>query len=413
MDGQYSDHIYEVDLAAERSLLRDMFGVDFSYEEWATLLEVLDQVVKGDFSPLDLQVAKPGRTSSQYVSIGVMGVENQESLLNLIEFTHADNSFFIESIRSSDGDSVYIEEDIDKELIKVVGGEILHTSKTGKTVFKMSTDEVLELNRRRNKDEQIESLAADTSLYDAPEINHSEVEERVAERADTIVERLDHIPDSYVMPDEEDMTIGSANHFRLGIVFVDIAGFSEYAHRNNDKDVLFMLNLLIPELMDTVRSNKGAFEKNTGDGILAYFGAGENDAVTANQLLTYIATIKTILANFINPKLEEEGVERVSIKIGAAMGDVFVSRIGVNRLNRRTVVGEPANIASKLEDTAAGHEYLVSQEIKKIVEKEDLFWAEHFQSGGMLSEFHREDEKVKYYDFRGVLEPTNRGNFVS
>jgi len=341
MDGQYPDHLYEVDLATKRSLLRDMFGGDFSHEEWTTLLDVLSQVVEGNFSPLDLQVAKPGRPQSQYVSIGVMEVENQESLRNLIEFTHTENSFFIESIRSSDGDSVYIEEGIDEELIKVIGGEILQTSKIGKTVFKMSTDEVLELNRRRDKGGQIESLAADTDLYDAPEINRSEVEEQVAERADTIVDRLEHIPDSYVMPDGEDMTIGSANHFRLGIVFVDIAGFSEYAHRNDDEDVLFMLNLLIPELMETVRANEGAFEKNTGDGILAYFGAGESDAVTANQLLTYIATIKTILANFINPKLEDEGVEPVSIKTGAAMGDVFISRVGVNRLNRRTVIGEP------------------------------------------------------------------------
>jgi len=55
----------------------------------------------------------------------------------------------------------------------------------------------------------------------------------------------------------------------------------------------------------------------------------------------------------------------------------------------------------------------VSQEIKKTVAKDDFFWAEHFQSGGSLTDFYREDEKVKYYDFRGVLEPTNRGNFVS
>jgi hypothetical protein len=40
-------------------------------------------------------------------------------------------------------------------------------------------------------------------------------------------------------------------------------------------------------------------------------------------------------------------------------------------------------------------------------------WAEHIQSGGELSGFERDGEPVQYYDFRGVLEPTDRSNFVS
>jgi len=58
-------------------------------------------------------------------------------------------------------------------------------------------------------------------------INRIEVEDRVEGRADDIDERLDHIPNSYSMPELKDMTIGTAKEFRLGIVFIDIAGFTE------------------------------------------------------------------------------------------------------------------------------------------------------------------------------------------
>jgi class 3 adenylate cyclase len=338
--------------------------------------------VDGDVSPMEGQVARLGRTSTETVSVGLLAVGDESSLLSLIDFAKTDNDMDIGSIRAPNGDTVYIERDVDENLIAYVGGDVLGSTSAGKTVFQMSTTEVLNFNRQRGvysghqdgiveKQDTSEVLAANDSTVGSAEINREEISERIDERVEDLNDRLDHIPDSYVMPEPDDMTIGSAKQFRLGAVFVDIAGFSDYANRNDDEDVLFMLNVLIPEIMELVREHNGAFEKNTGDGILAYFGAGESDEWTSHVLLTYIASIKTVLADFVNPTLEDNGVEPVGIKVGAAMGDVFISRIGVNSLNRRTVVGETANIASKLEDAADRHEYFVSQEVKEMADEAD------------------------------------------
>jgi class 3 adenylate cyclase len=410
-----SDKDYQVELITKRSVLKSIFGGDFTHSQYPMLLHAIRIEVDGDITPMDGQIARVGREPSKHVSLGLLSVGDVESLLNLIDFTNTDSDLDIGSIRAENGDSVYIESNVDENLIRSVGGTVLRSSSGGQTVFQMSTKEVIEFNRRRGvyEKQNVDSLAANKSQSGSAEIDREEISDRIDERVDALNDRLDHIPDSYVMPEPDEMTIGSAKQFRLGIVFVDIAGFSDYAYRNDDEDVLFMLNLLIPEIMELVRENDGDFEKNTGDGILAYFGAGESDEWTSHLVLTYIATIKTVLADFVNPALEAEGVEPVSIKVGAAMGDVYVSRIGVNRLNRRTVVGETANIASKLEDRADAHEYFVSQEFQETAEEADCMWAEHLRPGGTLEGFERDGEDVEYYDFRGVLEPTNISNFVS
>lgn len=102
-----------------------------------------------------------------------------------------------------------------------------------------------------------------------------EIEDRIDDRVETVEERLENIPTDRKMPDLEDMTIHSAKRFRLGTVFIDINDSRGYMDRNGVEGTLFMLNNLIPELMELVREYNGYFEKNTGDGILAYFGAGK------------------------------------------------------------------------------------------------------------------------------------------
>lgn len=406
------DRTYEVELMVSRDVMEDIFGTNYSHGQYPLLLHLVRDEVGGDISPMDLQVARPGRKPTKYASLGLLSVGDTRTLLDLIEFTRNDNEIFIGPIRAQNGDSVYVEEDVDEELAESVGGEILK-SDANTSILQISTDQTIELNKRRGVYDSSESLTANAEQSEASGFRREVVSERVEDRADNVADRLEDIPDSYKMPDPEDMTIGSAKNFRLGVVFVDIAGFSEYAQRNTEKDVLFMLNMLIPEIMETIRDTEGDFEKNTGDGILAYFGAGESDRQTAHDVLTYVATIKTVLADYINPTLEDNGIEPVSIKVGAAMGDVHISRIGVDRLNRRTVVGETANIASKLEDEADKHEFFISEEIhESVTSGEECGWAPYLEKWGTLARFERDGEAVEYYNFRGYWEGTETENFV-
>jgi class 3 adenylate cyclase len=247
-------------------------------------------------------------------------------------------------------------------------------------------------------------------------LDRDEIDDRVSERAEEVDDRLDHIPDSYSMPDLEDMTIGTAKKFHLSLVYVDIHRFTEYTSEQDDKDVLFMLNLFIPEIIEIVRDLDGYFEKNTGDGILAYFGAGETNSQKAHLVFEYLATVKYALANHVNPKLEQYDIEPIQIKAGAAVGDVYISRTGVNRLNRRTAVGMVANIGADLEEKAAKNEYFVSHGIKRLAERGGCDWAEYLTDMGSHGTYRwrpnsdAEWEDAHYWNFTGGWADTDWEN---
>ncbi|EMA56330.1 adenylate/guanylate cyclase domain-containing protein [Halococcus thailandensis] len=246
-------------------------------------------------------------------------------------------------------------------------------------------------------------------------LNKEEIEERTDDQAELVQERLEHIPNGRTMPDREDMLMASAKKFKLGIVFVDINDFTAYSGDNSERDVLFMLNLLIPEIMEIVRDYDGYFEKNTGDGILAYFGVGDDYDTIAETVLEYFATVKYSLANHIVPTLEDNDVEPVTISGGASMGkNVHISRIGKHSLNRRTAVGTTANIASKLENRASTNQYFVNEGIYQHSDKEDG-WGQYLTDKGAFESYRWGSDssgwtQQHYYHFSGIWSSTETDN---
>jgi len=241
-----------------------------------------------------------------------------------------------------------------------------------------------------------------------------EIETRVNAQAATVEERLEHIPDSYSMPDLEDMTLHTAKKFDLGIVFVDINDFTDYTDRHDYDEVLFMLNLFVPEAMELVRDYNGYFEKNTGDGIMAYFGAGEDDSDTAKLVIEFLSALKFALDNHINPCLRDHGIETISMSAGATMGKAYVARIGVHSLNRRTAISTAANVASKLESASGANEFYVGEGIYEYTH--DSFDENPFEELGHFTPYVWEDEETgeripySHYNFIGGWEETEWAN---
>lgn len=247
-------------------------------------------------------------------------------------------------------------------------------------------------------------------MPNSPTDHKRKIIERIEKREEKVKERLGDIPRGRTNPSLQDLTLHSAKRYRLGMVFVDINGFDDYMRRNDDEDTLFMLNLFIPEIMELVRDFDGKLEKNTGDGILAYFGAGLNDEEATETLLEYIATVEWSLKNHINPILEENGVETISISTGSAYSYVYISRIGAHsgkhQMNRLTAVSTGANRASELEDMAGKGENYVNDGIYQYSDDENG-WGKYVKHVGRHKGYTwGSDEKgydsAQYYEFIGI-----------
>jgi len=135
---------------------------------------------------------------------------------------------------------------------------------------------------------------------------------------------------------------------RLGILFVDIRGSTALAER---MEPLALARLIVDfrRLVDSaVTRHDGVVDKFIGDGALVLFGvlpSARNPAADA------IACGKGILTRIdeFNRFRRGQGGEPLSIGVGIHFGEVFVGVIGHDDRVEFTALGEPVNVAARLE----------------------------------------------------------------
>lgn len=156
------------------------------------------------------------------------------------------------------------------------------------------------------------------------------------------------------MPDREQVTIGSGRRFNLAVLFLDICSFTARPNWTTDeqKTILKIMNIFMSEMLNIVRDFGGTYEKNTGDGFMAYFGENAPaDAERVRQAVEAAVVMHHVNDTLMTPWFKSEGIPPVTFRIGIDVGPITVSRVGI-RGNESSIVaiGTAANIACKLMD---------------------------------------------------------------
>ena len=180
--------------------------------------------------------------------------------------------------------------------------------------------------------------------------------EKVVERCDrrisVLESRIDGVADGRVMPDLDDVTIGSGKRFNLAIMFLDICGFSNRPNETPEEqhEVLRVMNLFMAEMLSVVRDFEGHYEKNTGDGLMAYFGQGEGSTVAiARPAVEAAVVMHFINDNLLTPWFRSRGMWPVNFRVGIEIGSVTVARVGIHgQTSSLVAIGTPANVANKI-----------------------------------------------------------------
>jgi adenylate cyclase len=190
--------------------------------------------------------------------------------------------------------------------------------------------------------------------------------------------RVDDVVNGRVAPSINDIKIGSGRKLDAAVLFFDIRGFTNRTNSsdiNKLKETLFMLDCVIPMVMQIVYDFNGYIEKNTGDGIMAIIGLEDSKETASRNALSVATIIFSVLKNIINPYLETKKIQKVDARIGIDYGDLIVARIGLPNgtsqydRNFLTVVGPTPNIASKIQHLAGTNQIYVGNEIYKHVEE--------------------------------------------
>jgi adenylate cyclase len=178
---------------------------------------------------------------------------------------------------------------------------------------------------------------------------------RLAKRLEVLDERINGVVQGRTVPDLDEVSIGSGSQCRLAILFLDICGFSELPNwfPTEQKQVLALMNLFMAEMISIVREFEGRFEKNTGDGLMAYFGEGAKEDTDRVKPAVEAATVMHYFNDqVLSPFLESRNVPRLRFRIGIDVGPVTLARVGVKSAesdyNSIVAIGTTANVACKL-----------------------------------------------------------------
>jgi class 3 adenylate cyclase len=177
------------------------------------------------------------------------------------------------------------------------------------------------------------------------------------------------VVDGRVMPDRDDVTIGSGRRFDLAIMFLDICGFSARENwlAEEQKIVLKIMNVFMAEMLSIVHDFDGTYEKNTGDGFMAYFGETERTAQDRVKPAVEAAVIMHYVNDhLISPWFQQQNIEPVRFRIGVDYGPVTIARVGIHGDKSSLVaIGTTANIANKLMRHIPNGGICIGDEVRK------------------------------------------------
>ncbi len=147
---------------------------------------------------------------------------------------------------------------------------------------------------------------------------------------------------------EHALEAGQGQVVRAGIVVCDIRGFTQLAARRHPADVMRILIDYQQKMGAVIAAQGGAIDKFLGDGVLATFGCTRGTATPAADALRAAVALVHAATRLRRKALAKYG-EDIRIGIAVTVGPVLFGTVGDQERLEFTVIGEPVNLAVKIE----------------------------------------------------------------
>jgi class 3 adenylate cyclase len=156
-----------------------------------------------------------------------------------------------------------------------------------------------------------------------------------------------------IVPEDESLAIGEGRRLQMAVMFLDISGFSQRPSETPaEQDMLLrVLNLFFSEMIRVAEEYGGTVEKNTGDGLMAYFedNAGNPPETGTKRAVACALTMMAANQHLIRPILAATPVPEIIYRVSIDYGPVTIARLGApRRFNANVAIGATANFASKM-----------------------------------------------------------------
>lgn len=128
----------------------------------------------------------------------------------------------------------------------------------------------------------------------------------------------------------------------MTVMFVDVRGYTSLCENLTPSENLALINSIFGTLQPAIQEHRGIINKYLGDGLMALFPHGADDAVNAA-----IAMLKNL--NELSEQRKRQGLAPIRIGIGLDGGKLMLGTVGLEKRMEQTVVADAVNVASRIE----------------------------------------------------------------
>ncbi len=160
----------------------------------------------------------------------------------------------------------------------------------------------------------------------------------------------------------------------VALLFVDLRGSTTLAEHLDSTRFATFMSAFRRRVMDAADRHGGVVDKFIGDGALIVFGLPHPSPDDAARALACARTLDGLIAHW-NAKRRFD--PPVTVGVGVHVGEVFCGVVGDARRLEFTVMGDPVNVAARLQEATKEHgvPILASDAIVRAADEEGL-WRE-------------------------------------
>jgi adenylate cyclase len=136
------------------------------------------------------------------------------------------------------------------------------------------------------------------------------------------------------------------------IVFADLVGFTSWSEKMSATDLARLLNRFFTLASEAIFSQDGTIDKFVGDAVMAFFGAPIDQPDHAVRAAVAALKIREDVALW-NEERAAAGQLPLEVRIALNTGEAIVGEIGSERRVDYTVLGNPVNVAARMEEFVA------------------------------------------------------------
>ena len=154
----------------------------------------------------------------------------------------------------------------------------------------------------------------------------------------------------------------------MAVMFSDVRGFTSLSERITPRESFDYINTYLSRVGPIVRKHSGFVVKYLGDGMMAVFSEGPEEAIR-----TGIEKLQAVRK--LNEELEAQGQAAIRIGIGVNIGSMMLGIVGETDRMQGDVFADAVNLTARLEGLTKryGVDFLITQETLESLEDREIF----------------------------------------